>query len=140
MREYYRVYPVGIIRKDDTAIQIQVWEEYVHALQGIEDFSHLMVFYWFHQNDVPDKRKVLELHPRGDPQLPLTGVFGTHAPIRPNPIAVTVCRRLSRENDRVYIDDIDALDESPVIDIKPYVPPAHIKSTDITIASWVYNK
>jgi tRNA-Thr(GGU) m(6)t(6)A37 methyltransferase TsaA len=140
MQEYFRVFPVGIIRKKDTAIKIQVWKEYIRALHGIDEFSHLMVFYWFHQNDVPEKRKVVELHPRGDSRLPLTGVFGTHSPVRPNPIAVTVCRRLSQENDVIIVDDIDAFDGSPVIDIKPYVPPAHIQSTDITTANWVYQK
>lgn len=137
MGECYSVYPVGVIHKDESAVHIQIYEDYTDALRGIGEFSHLMVFYWFHQNDIPEKRQVVEIHPRADPQIPLTGVFATHSPIRPNPIAISLCRKLSVENDVIHIDAIDAFDGSPVIDIKPYIPPANLQLADISVASWV---
>ena len=104
----------------------------------MDGFSHLIVCYWFHQNDTPEKRKVLQVHPRKNKQNPLTGVFGTHSPLRPNLIAISFCKKLAIENNTIVIDRIDAFDGSPVIDIKPYIPDDKLISADITVPAWVY--
>ncbi|MBN1343939.1 MAG: SAM-dependent methyltransferase [Phycisphaerae bacterium] len=65
---------------------------------------------------------MLTLHPRGNPKNPLTGVFATRSPVRPNLIALTSCRVLSVKGNLVEIDKIDAFTGSPIIDLKPYIP------------------
>ena len=77
-----------------------------------------MVVWWFHKNDTPKKRAVLKVHPRGNRDNPLTGVFATHSPFRPNLIALTICKVLSVKDGLITIDGIDAFDDTPIIDLK----------------------
>ena len=119
----FRIHSIGEIRnRDDSGTRIEVYPEYADALLGLEQFSHIIVLYWFHENDTPDQRGVLQVHPCGNEQNPLTGVFATHAPVRPNLVALSVCKILSIEGNQLTVDDIDAYDGSPVIDIKSYFP------------------
>ena len=73
----------------------------------------------YHRNDTPIKRSILQVHPRGNPENPLRGVFATRAPVRPNLIALSRCRVLSVRDNLIEIDDIDAFADTPVLDIKP---------------------
>jgi tRNA (Thr-GGU) A37 N-methylase len=66
------------------------------------------------------RKEILQVHPRGNPENPLRGVFATRAPVRPNLIAISRCRVLSVEGRVIAIDDIDAFPDTPVLDIKPY--------------------
>lgn len=59
------------------------------GLLGLEQWSPIWVFHWFDRNDTPAKRSVLQVHPRGNPDNPLTGVFATRSPVRPNLACVT---------------------------------------------------
>jgi len=136
MSESYYLKPVGIIRKSDKKACIEIFEKYKDALLGLDGFSHIVVFFWFHQNDIPEKRKVLQVHPRKDPQNPLTGVFATHSPQRPNLIGLTVCKIISIHEDSIEIEDIDAFDGSPVIDIKCYIP-GSVGEKDVRLPDWV---
>jgi tRNA-Thr(GGU) m(6)t(6)A37 methyltransferase TsaA len=122
MLRSFKLKPVGIIKKNDGKIRIEIFDEYSDALLGIDGFSHIYVFYWFHENDTPEKRRTLQVHPRGDQNNPLTGVFATHSPLRPNLVALTLCKITAINGNRIEIQDIDALDGSPVIDIKCYIP------------------
>lgn len=122
MENIFQVFPVGRVHKTEASTEIEIYEEFSDALLGLDSFSHIMVLYWLHENDTPEKRRILQVHPRKDPKNPLTGVFGTHAPVRPNPVAVTTCRMIAITANRLRIDDIDAFDGSPVIDIKAYMP------------------
>ena len=114
----YTIYPVGVIRKTATDVRIEIFDAYKMALDGLADFSHIDVYYWFDQNDSPGKRKILKIHPRKDKNNPLTGVFATHSPVRPNLMGMTVCKIVSISDNQIFIDDIDAFNGSPVIDIK----------------------
>jgi tRNA (Thr-GGU) A37 N-methylase len=76
------------------------------------------------------------VHPRKDEKNPLTGVFGTHSPLRPNLIGLTRCKIKSIEDQRIAIEDIDAFDGTPVIDIKCYIPDPPDES-EIRIPDWV---
>jgi len=139
MKSAYTIYPVGVIHnKKDETTRIEIDVDYTDALLGVDGFSHLIVFYWFHENDSPEKRSVLQVHPRKNRKNPLTGVFGTHSPLRPNLIAISFCRKLAIENNTIFIDRIDAFDGSPVIDIKPYIPVDELISGDIKVPDWVY--
>lgn len=132
----FSIQPVGIVKKrgDDTCLEI--YPQYREALLGLADFSHVLVFFWFHENDTPEKRRTLQVHPRGDESNPLVGVFGTHSPLRPNLIGMTRCRILAVEDNLIKLDAIDAFDGSPVIDIKCYIPEAEPLS-EVQVPDWV---
>ncbi len=122
MLQSYSSNPIGVVRKTDDGVRIEVFDEYADGLLGLEGFSHIHVFYWFDQNDTPEKRQTLQVHPRKDPGNPLTGVFATHSPARPNLIALTRCKIDAITGHIIKIEDIDAIDGSPVVDIKCYIP------------------
>ena len=134
--ESLQINPVGIIRKTDTIVGIEIFADYTDALLGLDGFSHIMVLYWFDQNDTAEKRRVLQVHPRKDPENPLTGVFATHSPQRPNLIGFTVCKIKSISGDFIEIEDIDAFDGSPVIDIKCYIPETD-RDNNVHLPDWV---
>ena len=114
MPESFRVFPVGAVSKKEDAIWIEIFEPYCDALLGLEGFSHIQVLFWFHENDTVDRRKTLRVHPRKDKNIPLTGVFATHSPLRPNLIGSTICKIKSIRNRRIEIEDIDAFDGTPL--------------------------
>lgn len=122
MARSFHITPVGVVQKSDDAAFIRIYQKYRKGLLGLEQFSHIHVLYWFHKNDTPEKRAVLQVHPCNLKENPLTGVFATHSPMRPNLIALTRCRILAIEDTLIQVDAIDAFDGSPVIDIKSYFP------------------
>jgi tRNA-Thr(GGU) m(6)t(6)A37 methyltransferase TsaA len=135
MTDHYKIYPIGKIRKKETQTWIEVNETFKNGLMGMKDFSHIHVFYWFHENDSTDSRNMLTVHPCKNPENPLTGVFATHSPHRPNLIALSLCKIISICDNIIAIESIDARDNSPVIDMKcyiPYQPPEN----DIRLPFW----
>ena len=136
MADDYTIYPVGVVRKTETAAWIEVFDPYRDAMLGLEGFSHIHVMFWFHENDTADLRRILQVHPRKNSANPLTGVFATHSPARPNLIGLTRCRMTRIEGSCIAIDAIDAHDGSPVIDIKCYIPDAQ-PLTDVRLPNWV---
>ena len=115
----YKVQPVGRVRnKKGKPVQLEIYEKYIPALHRLQYCSQVIVLWWFHKNDTPEKRSILKVHPRGDKKNPLTGVFATHSPVRPNLIAITTCKVLSVEGGVVTIDKIDAFDDTPILDLK----------------------
>ena len=87
------------------------------ALQDLERFSHLWVISWFHLNG-PHKKSLVR-PPRGGPKR---GVLSTRAPHRPNPIGLSAVRLVRIEGLQVHVADLDLLDGTPVLDLKPYIP------------------
>jgi tRNA-Thr(GGU) m(6)t(6)A37 methyltransferase TsaA len=88
------------------------------GLDGIEAGDELLVVTWFHQAD----RGVLRVHPRSNPRNPLTGVFATRSPDRPNPLGLHPVTVRAIEGNRLRVGPIEAIDGTPVIDIKPALP------------------
>jgi len=86
------LHPIGVVKKQGTRARLEIYPEFAPALKGLKDFSHLWVFYWFHENDTPEQRRTLQVHPRRNPANPLTGVFACRSLERPNLIGFTVCR------------------------------------------------
>jgi tRNA-Thr(GGU) m(6)t(6)A37 methyltransferase TsaA len=115
----YKVWPVGWVRKHGGKTVIEVDEAYIPALLGLDQFDAIWVLYWFDRNDTPAQRKILQVHPLGNPDNPVRGVFATRAPVRPNLIALSRCRIISIQGNLIEIDDIDAFADTPVLDIKP---------------------
>ena len=85
------------------------------ALDGLQPGRRVIVFTWFHQAD----RDVLKVHPRDDPANPLTGVFATRSADRPNPIGMHPVEVLAIDGLRLRVSDLEAIDGTPVIDVKP---------------------
>ena len=121
-RPAFKVYPVGTVQKEDGVTRLAIADDYAKALKGLDGFSHVVVLYWFDKNDTPRKRSILQVHPRGNPRNPLTGVFACRAPVRPNLIALSVCRVLAVEGNAVRVDKIDVFDDTPILDLKPHIP------------------
>lgn len=127
--ETFTVNPIGHIAKQGGTTTIVIDESYQDGLLRLDDFSHVWVIWWFDQNDTPDQRAVLQVHPRRDMRNPLSGVFATRAPVRPNLIGLTLCQIISVQDGVIEIDSIDAYDQTPVLDLKPYIPPESVPNT-----------
>ena len=137
-QQIFKLYPVGAVEKrPGHNARLRLFDPYVEALDGLEDFSHAFVLYWFDRNDTPERRGTLQVHPRGNKANPLTGVFACRAPVRPNLIALTLCKILLVVDNTVLIDSIDALDGSPVLDIKPYIPSLDRVSQGVRLPGWL---
>jgi len=126
-----RFRPIGIIHSPFKDIQgmpiqptaargipgtIKMEPEYVDGLKDIEGFSHIVLVYYFHLSE----GYALEVKPFMDDHL--RGVFATRAPRRPNPIGISVVRLVKVEGRTLQIEDLDVVDGTPLLDIKPYVP------------------
>ncbi len=121
--------PVGVIRsvlraRDDAPRQgtegapdawLEVYPWAAEALEGLAIGDELLVITWLHQA----RRDVLQVHPRGDTRRPLTGVFGTRSPDRPNPLGLHPVVLHAIEGNRLRVGPIEAIDGTPVIDVKP---------------------
>jgi tRNA-Thr(GGU) m(6)t(6)A37 methyltransferase TsaA len=88
------------------------------ALDGITEWSHLYVIYWLHQ--IPPREEPLLHHPSLEGLAQPLGILATRAPIHPNPIGLTLVELLKREENVLWVKGLDALDDTPVLDIKPY--------------------
>ncbi len=118
----FSVHPIGQVQKKDGRSVIVLDRQYQKGLLGLEQWSHVQVLWWFDKNDTPQKRAILQVHPRGDKNNPLTGVFACRAPVRPNLIALSLCKIVSVKDNVIEIEKIDAFEGTPVLDLKPYAP------------------
>jgi len=96
--------------------KVEVFEPYVEGLQDLEGFSHLILIYAFHLSEG------YELLCRPYMEERFHGVFSTRAPRRPNPVGLSVVKLLRREGSLLHISEVDVIDGTPLLDIKPYVP------------------
>jgi len=133
------VRPIGRVGKTYDRTQIVLDKKYQPGLLGLEGFSHVYVFWWFDKNDTPQKRAILQVHPRGDQKNPLTGVFATRAPVRPNLIALSLCKIVSVKDNVVEVEKIDAFEGTPVLDMKPYAP-GQDSATGVKVPDWAKPK
>jgi dUTP pyrophosphatase len=114
------LYPIGAVRSlAKEAAQIEVYEKFLPALKGIEKFSHLWVLFWMHKVS-GTSREVLQAHPMGNITKEKRGVFALRSPVRPNPIGLTRVKLIERRKNVLVVEGLDALDGTPVLDIKPY--------------------
>ena len=95
---------------------VEVFPEYAEGLEDVEGFSHIVLIYHFHLS----KKSSLKVKPYLDNEV--HGVFATRAPRRPNAIGISTVRLLRVEGNILYIQDVDIVDQTPLLDIKPYVP------------------
>ena len=143
-REPVSLRPIAVVRNNVFEPMPEGWEgvrsdlifreELMGALDGIEAYSHIIVVFACHQ--VPDEERTLHLHPRGDPRLPEQGVLATRSQRRPNAVGVTVVPLLRRRRNILRVLGLDAIDGTPVLDIKPYLPP-YDSVAEASMPDWV---
>ncbi len=129
---------IGQVRVSDGKASIVLDKEYQAGLLGLDGWSHVHVLWWFDKNDTPQQRAILQVHPRNDEANPLTGVFATRAPVRPNLIAMSLCKIVAIKENVIEIDKIDAFDGTPVLDLKPYTP--QDSARDVKVPAWAKPK
>ena len=145
--EKFSYQPIGIIhspfkRPEGTPIQpiggigvkaeVEIFPEYVEGLQDLEGFSHIILLYHCHLSQTYK----LKVKPFLDDVE--HGLFATRAPARPNPIGISVVRLSRIENNTIYVQDVDIIDHTPLLDIKPFVPDFDVRTAER--AGWVEKK
>jgi tRNA-Thr(GGU) m(6)t(6)A37 methyltransferase TsaA len=119
--------PIGFVRRTSSTederdrslvARIELGKDLAAALDGIEDFSHIYVIFWMHEVAQPEE-PVLH-HPGCQAEAQPVGIFATRAPIHPNPIGLTLVELVKREGSTIWVRGLDALDGTPVLDLKPY--------------------
>lgn len=124
MENNFTVKQIGIVCADDNGFRLELFPEYKEASTGLDGFSYINVFWWFFGCDTQSGRSILsenKPYTKGPDRL---GVFATRSPQRPNPIALSCAyvTYIDAENGVIGLAYIDADDQSPVLDIKPYTP------------------
>ncbi len=131
----FKVRPIGYVQKVGEQVVIVLDKKYQEGLLGLEQWSHVQVMWWFDKNDTPQKRSILQVHPRGDQDNPLTGVFACRAPVRPNLIGLSLCKVLAVKNNVVEVEKIDAFEGTPVLDLKPFAP-GQDSASGVKVPKW----
>lgn len=114
----FEVYPIGNVKQLDDKTVLKIFKEYHDGLVGLKEGMEILLLLWFDRSDTPEKRRVLKVYPKGNPNNPIQGVFSTRSPVRPNPIAVYAVKILKIEGNNIFIEKIDAYENTPIIDIK----------------------
>lgn len=124
--------PIGLVRSTRKAIEDDNWDaEKMHveldpeqftgeALAGLNDFSHVEILFYMNEVD-PLKVEKTARHPRNNIEWPMVGIFSQRGKNRPNQIGLTICKIIKAEDKILYIEGLDAIDGTPVLDIKPWV-------------------
>ena len=136
--------PIGRVKNNVANRKDALWGEdissvildaqYISGLKGLEDFSHVIILYWLDQACyVPEKH--LQRRPQNREDMPLVGIFSQRGKDRPNRIGMTSVEIVSVSEDALVVKGLDAVDGTPVLDIKPYYP-AYDKK-DASVPEWV---
>lgn len=115
--------------------KIHLKSSFASGLQGIDGFSHIIVVFFMHQSTF-DPASDLVRRPQGRPDMPQIGIFAQRARHRPNPIGITAVRLIGIEGNVLKVKGLDAIDGTPVLDIKPYFP-AFDRVQGAVIPEWV---
>lgn len=114
---------IGVVTKvDGDRSTIRLYEEYCPGLLGVEGYSHLIILYWFHERDDAEHRGTLQVYPRRHRVNMLRGVYACRSPSRPNPVGHTVVELVGVDGCELTVRGLDAMEGSPLVDIKPYSP------------------
>ncbi|SDN93995.1 tRNA-Thr(GGU) m(6)t(6)A37 methyltransferase TsaA [Desulfonauticus submarinus] len=118
----------------NSCCQIVIYPQYQEMLEGIHEFSHIIITYWPHL--IQNKKCPCKIRPMGIPHIEPKGIFATCSPIRPNSILISTVKLLNIENNILTVLGFEALHKSPVLDIKPYMPYYH-HASNFNIPNWV---
>jgi tRNA (adenine37-N6)-methyltransferase len=125
------VTPIGVVKSPvlegrdhnwgGVVAELHLAEHFAAGLQGLEEFSHVLVLFWMHQSSFKPEADLVR-RPRGRADMPELGIFAQRAKRRPNPIGLSVVRLIERRGVVLRVQGLDAIDGSPILDLKPYVP------------------
>ena len=143
--------PIGVVRRTgiaaprDLAVQagpplaaVVLEPNLAPALDGIDGFSHIYVVYWLHEIDRAEAPLIHHAGRLADGQP--VGIFATRAALRPNPLGLSLVELVRRESSTLWVRGLDALDGSPVLDVKPYPELADRRARAVTrfrVPEWV---
>ena len=144
-REPVSLRPIAVVRNNVSEPMMEGWEqvrsdlifrdELMEALDGIEAYSHVIVVFFCHK--VPDEERADgHIHLRGDSNLPEQGVLATRSQRRPTALGVAVVPLLRRRRNILRVTGLDAIDGTPVVDVKPYLP-YYDSVAEATVPEWV---
>ncbi len=114
--------------------EIHLNESLANGLQGLDQFSHVIVIFWMHQSTFNPNDLVRR--PRGRDDMPSLGIFAQRAKHRPNPIGITPVELIKVEKNIITVKGLDAIDGTPVLDLKPYFP-IFDRVDNIRVPEWV---
>jgi tRNA (adenine37-N6)-methyltransferase len=106
---------------DDVASEIIIDDSLKEGLDGLDEYSHIIVVFWLHKSLESD-RMALKVHPRRKTDRQPVGLFASRSPFRPNALGLKVVRLLGRKENVLSVQGLDAIDGTPVLDIKPFIP------------------
>ena len=139
--------PIGFVHNGIRKKKREGWEsvvseialspKYEEGLEGIEEYSHVLVLFWLSRVPSNARGRRLKIHPRSRRDLPRVGIFATRTQYRPNPIGLTQVRLLKRDKNILRVKGLDALNGTPVLDIKPISPRTEIPPK-IRVPDWVH--
>ena len=139
----FELEPIGYVKNDVQDVRFKDWKNllsclvidsrYAKALDGLEEFSHLLVITRLH---LPG-RVLLKRHPRNRQDLPVVGVFATRSQMRPNRLGLHVVCLMERKKDELLVQGLDTVNGTPLIDIKPYIPEQDVVMS-ATVPAWVH--
>ena len=125
MRKQGKVNFIGTVADaDETEARIRIYPEYCEGLKEINKFSHLIILYWIHLRDNKKERNTLQVFPKRHAANVKVGVFACRSPSRPNPIGLSITKLVKIKKCNLTVNGLDAIEGSPIIDIKPYNPRA----------------
>jgi len=128
---------IGVVESVKEGLSsIRIFDEFAEGLKGLDTFSHLIILYWFHLREGEEGRSVLKVVPRRHPGAPEVGVFASRSPSRPNPIGLSVSELVKIESNILWVKGLDAVEGSPILDIKPYLPRADAFSAAV-VPEWM---
>jgi tRNA-Thr(GGU) m(6)t(6)A37 methyltransferase TsaA len=113
---------VGVVEaagKDEA--EVRIFPEFCDALKDVDGFSHVIILYWIHLRDNERDRSVLQVVPRPRTDNVKAGVFACRSPSRPNPVGLCVVELMRVEGCVLTVKGLDAFEDSPIIDVKPYI-------------------
>jgi len=138
--------PIGVVRNrvkeptshgwEEVTSRVVLRRELAAALLGLDSYSHVYVLFWPHQIPEEIRGSKPRLHPLDDPANPLQGVLATRSQIRFNPILASAVPLLKVKGNVLHVRGLDAVDGSPVLDVKPYIP-HHDSIPEARVAQWV---
>jgi len=137
--------PIGIVKSPvkeavdkgwgEVTSELHINKEYADGLKGIDAFSHIVVVFQMHQSTWNPETDLVR-RPQGRADMPLLGIFAQRAKHRPNPIGITAVKLLGVKGNVLTVKALDAIDGTPILDIKPYFP-KYDRIDKSTIPEWV---
>ena len=109
--------------------EVEIFPEYIEGLQDINGFSHIILIYHFHLS----KKSSLKAKPFMEDKI--HGIFAIRGPSRPNPIGISIVRLIKVDSNILHVENLDIIDETPLLDIKPYVP--EFDKAEVTKIGWL---